>query len=100
LQLTNQIKIIEIAQHKCFKSFPQIKLLKTSAISKLFNPLNRFPTAQFCKTDVVSSTPDATNQGLHEILKHMKYLNWLGLLSVTFDCMLAIRLSQKNGPKS
>jgi len=38
-----------------------MQLLLTSAVSKWFNPLT---TVHFCKTGV-SSTPDATNQGLH-----------------------------------
>jgi len=43
---------------------------------------------------------DSTNLKIYVVfeLKHLKYLNWLGLLSVTFDWMLEIW--QKNCPKS
>jgi len=44
----------------------KMQLLMSSAVSKLFNPwIKSLTAAQICKTGVVSSTPDATNQGLH-----------------------------------
>jgi len=65
-------------------------LLMTSAVSKLFNPLNtiqhKSANQVLSQAHLMQLIKGFIHQGLE--LEHMKYLNWIGLLSVTFDCML------------
>lgn len=78
-ELTKQEKWFLKIQHN-------IQLLLTTAVLKFFNPCTEFlKRANTYTSGIISSTPDATIQGLDWSppdvfeIKHANYLNWLGV---------------------